>query len=196
MTTLKIVNDPNPSNPREDDNLCLMVCEHRRYNLGDQHAKEILANKLNVSASNYNSVQLINMAESKGLIFMRKPIYMYEHSDITISMNPFSCQFDSGQLGEIIVLNETIKNEFGVKRITAQKRKELEEKVIRNMEGEIETYDFYIRGDVFGFQVLDEDDEIVDSVYGFYGDDFETNGMKDYIPEEFHSELKEIEISY
>jgi hypothetical protein len=196
MTTLKIVNDPDPINPRSDDNLCLMVCEHGRYNLGDRHAKEILANKLNVSASNYKSHKLIDMAEAKGLVFMRKPIYMYDHSGITISMKPFSCPFDSGQVGEIIVLTETVKKEFGVKRITTQKRKEIEEKVLRNMEGEIETYDFYLRGDVFGFQILDEDDEIVDSCYGFYGDDFETNGIKDYIPEEFHENLKSIEVSY
>lgn len=197
MTTLKIVVDDNPTNPREEfDNLCLMVFEHGRYSLGDKHAKEILASKLNVSAANYKAYQLINMAENKGLIFMRKPVYMYDHSGITISMSPFSCQFDSGQVGEIIVLTETVKKEYSVKRITDKKRKELEEIVLRNMKSEIETYDYFIRGDVFGFQVLDEDEEVIDSCYGFYGDDFETNGLKEYVPEEFHEKLKSIEVSY
>lgn len=29
--------DPDPPNPRDDDNLGVMICWHRRYNLGDKH---------------------------------------------------------------------------------------------------------------------------------------------------------------
>ena len=34
---LRIIQDENPYNPREDDNLTKMVCFHNRYDLGDKH---------------------------------------------------------------------------------------------------------------------------------------------------------------
>ena len=80
--------------------------------------------------------------------------------------------------------------------IDLEQLKELSIQDAANMKGEIEIYDYFIRGDVFGFQVLDEDEEVIDSCYGFYGDDFETNGLIEYVPEEFHEVLKSIEVSY
>jgi phage/plasmid-like protein (TIGR03299 family) len=35
--TLEIINDNCPESPRSWDNLCTMVCWHRRYDLGDKH---------------------------------------------------------------------------------------------------------------------------------------------------------------
>ncbi len=34
---IEILNDEDPENPREWDNLGTMVCFHRHYNLGDKH---------------------------------------------------------------------------------------------------------------------------------------------------------------
>lgn len=38
--------------------------------------------------------------------------------------------------------------------------------------------------------------EQIDSCYGFYGDDWETNGIKEYLPQEVHEQLKYIEVEY
>jgi len=47
------------------------------------------------------------------------------------------------------------------------------------MKGEVETYDQFLTGDVYGFQVVDSDDEVIDSCWGFYSDE----GVKDAISE-------------
>lgn len=197
MSTLKIVQDTSPANPRtEFDNLCLMNCLHRRYDFGDKNVKEILFTKLGIIDRSLDSRDLIKKARAKGLIFHSMPIYMYEHGNIALSTKPFSCTFDSGQLGEIIVFNDDIKKEFSIKRFTKKNKDEILAKVIKNMESEVETYSQYVSGEVYGFKVLDEDGDVLDSCYGFYGNNFEENGIKDYLPEEFHSQLKDIEVSY
>jgi hypothetical protein len=197
MPTLKIIPDSDPINPREEeDNLSLMVFEHRRYSLGDKYAKSILAEKLSIIDNNFSLQELVTKAEKQGLIFYTTPVYMYDHSGVSLSTTPFSCPFDSGQIGVAIVFNDKVKEEYGVKRFTKKKKEEILEIVKRNVEGEISIYSSYVEGDVYGFQILDDDDEVIDSCYGFYGTDFETNGMKDYLPEEFKENIKNERVTY
>jgi hypothetical protein len=72
------------------------------------------------------------------------------------------------------------------------------------IEAEVQTYTQYVEGEVYGFQIIDEDNEVIDSCYGFYGTDFATNGMLDYIDhnllgvseEEVVALLEKAEIEY
>ena len=57
--------------------------------------------------------------------------------------------------------------------------KELEDKVTKALIQEIETYDQYLEGDIWGYIVFDEDGEEIDSCWGFYGDDIDKNGIAD-----------------
>lgn len=95
------------------------------------------------------------------------PLYLYDHSGITMSTNPFGCHWDSGQVGFIYVMREDILKEFDRKRLTKKLRKRVEEILI----AEVECYDQYLRGDVYGFQItpLDDEDDVLDSCWGFYG---------------------------
>jgi len=105
------------------------------------------------------------------------PLYLYDHSVVTISTTPFNNRWDSGQIGFILVSKETALEQFGGKIVTAK----LKEKIERQLEGEVETYAQFLEGDVYGFCIEDEDGEQLESCYGFYGNDFATNGMLDYI---------------
>ena len=81
------------------------------------------------------------------------------------------------------------------------------------LEGTAKLFDAWCWGDVYGFSIeecksyakipaeefkygsmdnveYEEEWEEVDSCWGFYGNDFMTNGMKDYVPEELHDQLK------
>lgn len=76
----------------------------------------------------------------------------------------------------------------------------------------VKLFNAWAWGDVFGYILEEkrnftkiyeegttEEDyewEQIDSCYGFYGDDWETNGIKDYLPEEVHDQLKYIEVEY
>lgn len=67
------------------------------------------------------------------------------------------------------------------------------------LDGTKELFDNWAWGDVFGFSIVEistcdhghKHKDVVDSCGGFYGTDFENNGMMDYVPEELHQQLKD-----
>jgi hypothetical protein len=100
--TIEIVQDMDPIDPRENDNLGTMLCYHRRYDLGDsKDRKEYWPNPEDAKA----------LAEREDVVWL--PLYMYDHSGITISTAPFSCPWDSGQLGIIFITKDDAVAEFG-----------------------------------------------------------------------------------
>ena len=71
--------------------------------------------------------------------------------------------------GIIAVSLERIRKEFDWKHVTKTRRKRIE----AYLQGEIEELDNYYTGSVYGYEITLEDDdtEVVDSCWGFYGDD-------------------------
>lgn len=171
---LKIIQDNSPESPREWDNLGTMFCEHRRYNLGDKNAQDI-------SVYNYKTEQ--RETPDKGYTVL--PLYLYDHSGITMSTGRFSCPWDSGCVGYIYVSDKDAKENYGWKIIT-KKRREI---IAKHLKAEVETYDQYLTGDVYGFEFESvavypdgrEEVQDTDSCWGFYGSDPEKNGMADHL---------------
>jgi hypothetical protein len=167
----------NDSSPREWDNLGTIASVHRNYNLGDKGA---------LPREDWG--RLADPAK-----YVALPLYMYEHGGITISTKPFECPWDSGQLGFTYVSKEDVYKEYSVTRLTKKLRKTVE----GVLNAEINTYDQFLRGDVYMYQLVNPvDGEVMDSCGGFYGDDFMTNGMEEYIPDEYHAQLKDAEVTY
>jgi hypothetical protein len=179
--TIKIVQDSSPESPRTWDNLGTMAYKHRNYTLGEEEINEPiewLEDKLGLSyQGTYSNERLQELEERFYDKYIALPLYLYDHSGQTIRTTPFSCRWDSGKVGYIYMTKAKALKEYGGKIVTAK----LRERVEGYLKGEVETFDQWMRGDVYGFQVLDEDGDIVDSCYGFYGLDFATNGMTDHI---------------
>jgi hypothetical protein len=175
---LEIHYDESADTPREWDNLAKMICFHNKYNLGDKH---------DYNSNDYNGWDEMKKAIiAKEDVAIIKPLYLYDHSGITIATTPFSCRWDSGQVGFVIVTKEAIRKEYSVKRVT----KKVIEKATKVLDGEVSTYDDYLVGNVFGF-ILFEDDEETDTCFGFFGSDIKTNGILDYVDDaEFVEYLK------
>ena len=176
---IEIIQDNDPQSPREWDNLGKMICFHGRYDLGDKH---------DYQSNDYSgwSEQRKDI-EKKENVCVMLPLYLYDHSGITMSTSPFGCRFDSRCVGFIYVTKEQVRKEYGVKRIN----KKLIEKVTKVLEGEVKTYDQYLTGDVYGYRISKitecelghEHKEEVDSCWGFYGEDecmTEAEGIVDY----------------
>ena len=135
---IEIFTDDDPENPREWDNAGRMVCWHRRYNLGDTHAFAVPAEFNEWWAEHGEGVLLF-------------PLYLYDHSGITISMAPFSCPWDSGQVGYHCITAAKIKEEWGeVPDAAGQTPQQRAESCLR---AETETYDRYLQGEVYGYTV-------------------------------------------
>lgn len=142
--------DTDPQSPREWDNLGTVVIHNRsRYAFADETAS---IDELQELENDKNHIAL--------------PIYLYDHSGITINTAGFSCPWDSGQVGVIYCTKEAAVKEFGNKVCTTKVR----EKALKCLRGEIEELDQYLRGEVYGFEVFDPAGELVDSCWGFYGD--------------------------
>lgn len=102
------------------------------------------------------------------------PVYRYSHSGDDYSTAPFACPWDSGQVGWIYA--------------EASARAETPD-LEAHLRAEVETFAQWVRGDVWGYIVEDENGEHVDSCWGFYGqEEAEREGrtMRDYFEREAH----------
>ena len=148
----EIISDDFKESPRNWDNLGIMVIKTMMYCFGDTNQMDNTVLR--------NSVHL--------------PIYLYNHSGISINTTGFSCKLDSGLVGIIYATPEKIKKEFGVKRIS----KKIKDRVEACLKREVETMDQYLTDDVWGYNIPEFDD----SCWGFYGKEYcykEAKGMID-----------------
>lgn len=162
--SIRITRDLFPESPRELDNLGVMLCHHGRYNLGDYDA-------LPPDGPHY-----------------ALPLYLYDHGGITMNTTGFSCPWDSGQVGIIYVPEERAREECPPAE--GESEDEYRERILGYIRGEVEVYDLYLQGEVYSFEIVDENGDTLDSCSGFYGDDWFTNGMSDYIPACLHEKLR------
>lgn len=183
---LDIVLDECPDSPREWDNLTTMVCFHKRYRLGDMHDYRC------EDYENWEELREAIVKNEDPLVIL--PLYMYDHSGITISTAPFSCPWDSGQIGFVFVPKVQARENFMVKRISKKIRERCEEVMI----AEVKEYDQYLRGDIYGFVLYKrehcdkchrDEDVLLDSCYGFYGYDITKNGILDHISPEVKAQV-------
>ena len=171
---LEIFDDLNPCSPREFDNLGTMVCFHRRYNLGDE--TELKSSDF----SSWEELESYLYKEENALIAI--PVFMYDHSGLWINTTGFSCPWDSGQVGYIYISKEKVRREYSCKRIS----KKLKEMIREMLCSEVDLYNDYLCGNVYGFTLTDKENaEEIDSSCGFYGTDYIENGIFDYVSSYF-----------
>ena len=173
--TFRMMQDGDAQSPREWDNLATMVFFGKKAHLGDEHDYTF-----------YTIEEM--MAKHKDIVTI-KPVYGYIHSGMTISTKPFNCRWDSGQLGYVIVTKESIRENYGKKRLSAKFLLEVGANIEKIMESEVEILDQWIRGDVYGFEIGDMDGNHVEGCWGFYGHNPIDNGVLDHI---FTQEVRDV----
>jgi hypothetical protein len=181
METIRIMQDPSPSSPRSNENMGTMIAFHRNYNLGDKDH--------GFSTKDYNGWDEMEAGIRKeyGRDAVILPLYLYDHSGITMNTTGFSCRWDSGQVGFIVASLDSVRESYGIKRVTRKQRT----RALEHLVAEVAEYAQYLEGDVYGFVLEDENGHPVDSCWGFYGSDPFKNGMADHFAPEQHEALKE-----
>lgn len=189
---LRIEQDIDVSDPRKEfDHIGTMVYWHRRYNLGDVDGlKEYGTSEmfLKLLASDYvDDVSEMSMDEVWKIIddwFVILPLALLDHSGLHmwVGSGPHACDcggWDSGQVGWIYCSLGKAQEEWtsapkdhrwnakvhwsGGEVIT------LREAIERNLKAEVEEYDMFLTGDVWGYVIEDEDGNHMESCWGFYG---------------------------
>ncbi len=152
--SMEIHQDDSPENPiKEWDMFGKFICWHRKYDLGN--CKDFATPQ-----------EVRKYAEKTGSLLFS--LYMYEHSGIALSLSnsryPFNDRWDAGQLGYVLVDRQEALNKLGKKRMTEKLRK----RIIEIIQTEVDTYNQYLSGNVYGY-ILKRNGEQIDSCWGFYG---------------------------
>jgi len=190
---IRIVADEDADNPRTEwDNFGTMVCFHRRYTLGDT-TKWTPRGPQGYSDGRGRPEEFAEWLHDKeNHVAVSLPLYLYDHGGITMSTGSFGDPWDSGQVGQIFVTEEKIRENFLLaadEPITP----ELLKKSASIMRSEVEIYDLYLTGGFVGFIVELADGTALDcgscfdSCWGFDDKDYaitEAKGVVDWWVEE------------
>jgi len=167
--------DNDPESPRVCDNFCTMVCFHKKYVLGDEeHGYK--AEKF------YSWDDLKESIEKIEDVAVILPLYLYDHSGLSIRTTPFEDKWDSGQIGYIFVTKAKICEEFSItdEEIT----EEIVDKAKKILEGEVQIYDNYLNGNVYRLveEIFDNDKQQIDNsiVGGFYDMEYAKKELKTF----------------
>jgi len=123
---------------------------------------------------------LRHLAEQRNLIY---PLFLYDHSVQSISMQSFigrahHADWDSMQVGFVYVSHADVAKEYG------DASPENIERARKLLNAETETYDSYMRGECYGFQLFKDGVE-QDSCWGFLGTFQEAKeAIREYLPED------------
>ena len=160
--TVEIIYDEDAQNPRDKDwadNLDTMVCFHGKYNLGDEgHGYK---------HQDFNELEAQIIKDHNPVVI--KPLYLYDHSGITIATTPFSCRWDSGQVGFIFISRKAALDNWSKNKKTSNKS--LVPRVNKYINASVKEYDDYLRGECFGYSVKKGEEEL-DSCWGFIGREY------------------------
>lgn len=140
---LKVQQEEFPESPR---NWCAgtqMGMWHKRYRF---------PNELFMTPDDYDNWEEMSEALQKEFHIVL-PIYIYDHSGLAFSTSPFSCPWDSRQVGFICYKEELSS--------------ELTEQMKGTMIDEVDQYHNYVNGYLYEYLIEDSEGEIVISCGGF-----------------------------
>lgn len=175
--------DDAVEDPRTEwDHLGTMVCFHRSYRLGDKHVYKDLEDAVTAIARelNKNYAEWVGytrypdekqVEQGQALIDKRcvvLPLYLYDHSGITMRTSSLGCRWDSGRVGFIYMTHKTMRENWPEATHT-------HEQAVANaeacLEAEVKEYDQYLTGDVWSVIIEDANGDVLDAFSGFFGEE-------------------------
>lgn len=188
--TLELIQDENPRDPREDDNISKLVFATHGKN-------EIKDDGFEFESSYESRDDFITRGEAElkeffgdEMVFC-SPVHVYAHGSVAYSMErsgQFNDRWDSGTCGFIIVLAEDLKETLNVENLNKLSLQCAE----LFAKAELDVFNDYVGGNTYGYSLKDETGEEIDSCWGFFGDDIQSNGVLDHVGEEW-AEAEEID---
>jgi hypothetical protein len=156
---VEFYHDPDTESPRDMTHGCEMVLSHRKYDL---------PNDAGLDLDDFGGWGEVGEALEKDGALLVLPVYMMDHSEVSLSVADYGDPWDSGQLGLAYVTPQNWADTQGTKWTGDQSQVEQAQRLIAD---EVQIYGQYLNGECFGFRVLDFDGEELDSCWGFIGFD-------------------------
>jgi len=173
---IEVYPDEDPEDPREWDNLGTMICFHNRYCLGDRY------HGLNSDMfAGWDDLE--NHLEKNLDAVLIYPLFLYDHGGITIKIGSFygllpegHARFDSGQVGFIYTTRKRLLLAFNWKSCKSERRSRIAQRFLEN---EVRAYDDYLTGNVYGYVIRVDNEEDLDTCWGYSGDYNKSDLLKD-----------------
>ncbi|MGN1173629.1 MAG: hypothetical protein ACI4SO_07565 [Muribaculaceae bacterium] len=123
-------------------------------------------------ADDFSTMEKLELAAASGE-FVWRPISMYEHSGIRMwlggTAGHVDARWDCSTIGFAYLEKCTADKEY----IPTEEYKTWQEWAYHIMEAEMKVYDDYVSGECYGWSILDECDDVIESCGGYYGSDYE-----------------------
>jgi hypothetical protein len=173
----RIYYDEDVENPRTwCDHAGVMIYQHRNYILGDERFDP--SDMVDEDDNEYEDVEEYLTKERGAICVM--PLYIYDHSGVTMSTSSGSCRWDTSHVGYIYMTKKAAVEGWGENYTMEQ--------IQQCLEWEVEEFDDYLTGNVYGFEIYEkktiqekcphcgentkdayEEDEFIESCWGIYG---------------------------
>lgn len=166
--TVSIYYDTNPSSPRENDNLCHMVCCQRHYTLGDEQVRELPSAR-----------EVVRNVKNDGeKILAILPLYFSDHGCNGGTIRTGDSLDPSGHIGWAYVTDKRARIMGCVNgdKVCETARVALGQTVYDKawfeeaIRGEIANYSEYLQGQCYGYEVEGREGDDLDSCWGYIGD--------------------------
>ena len=140
--------DLNPINPLVDfDTAVTLAYWGNRYTFGNKHIQRQTKEELLESQQHDPILAIL-------------PLYAYVHGESSVSTSPYSCPWDSGQAGWAYI-TQSGADLMGYQGYSVCQLEEI-------IKSEVKTFDAYLSGQVFGYQILDSSLEVLDDCWGYF----------------------------
>lgn len=155
-------NDPR----KMDGNLGVMIVDYRGYTFGDGTPSEVTGRSQDEFSSLEAHVRWLRLALGATVVL---PLYVLDHSGISMSaggslaanyMKQAYMGMDTSMCGFIYDTPETREKTC----------MHVESEIEDGLRGEVEIYNEYLTGQVFGFEILSPEGEHLEGCSGFLGD--------------------------
>lgn len=173
--------DEGVYSPREQDNIGTMFCWHPDYTLGDEqfsHDSHLDEREDEDGEIVWPWNDLANVAQwlrnERGAVVVL-PLYLYDHSGISISCGNFAETIDPGgwdtsAVGFIYTTRERVAELCGEYPYKAPDFEGTpEEWLAEQLRAEVKEYDLYLTGDAGGFVIKNDAGDVLDSCWGYLG---------------------------
>ena len=143
------------------------------FGVDDNTPDEDLAyNYINDELTNGEKLMLVEQSGNVAML----PISMYDHSGITLWLGStrghVDVQWDCSSVGFAYVEKDRAEKEMPQRaQLPGIDNTDWKQWAYEMMEGEMHTYDQYVRGNIYGWMVENGEDDFEDSCWGYIGDD-------------------------
>ena len=184
----ELIYDQHATNPRECDNLgTILIAPNKSHWIASRD--DVVDTSICLGKNPYehwNNIRREQLNLKKSDIAIAYPITKYEHGEISLQLG-YKQGWDYGVVGFVYITKETLRKEYGVKRIT----KSIIERAENHLRDELDTLTRWVNGDCYGWQIKEyaltddgldwEEVDTLDACWEYFGKEQALDDMQNML---------------